>query len=536
MAEKESTVENYFLNRMKAAGLYYGDSLSELEIPDEILKKVSQDFATQYHVLPIKEENGILSLATDTQQAFKQRRQIEQQLKQNVRLILATEENVRLALLKFYQISSYRKSGSMIRHSVEVDMTPLKGVINTILQTAAREGASDIHIRPNTRNVAVIFRINGHMYDETDRFKISAADAMNVTNLIKQMDESGNMDIAKTNMPNEGSFFTTHGAQEIFVRMESMPIGNEGEWQYLNLRLLPQAGANSQAKRLDDIGYTKEDLEVIKRTLYKNATGLFINSGPTGAGKTTSLYAQIYYVLDTAGEQLHVITIDDPIEIREEQFTQVQVRKAINEAISLTDNKILTASLRADPDIILYNEIRDSQGATVAMQASTTGHKVFSTVHASDCIRTISRLLDLDVSRSTLLSELRLIISQRLVATLCPYCSVPHELTEEEKGVLSEKEIQFLMADGGIRQRGNPEAVRLCPHCNHGITGRTAIAEYVVFNTDIRDALLHQKSFADIQSTLRRFGYKSMWEKGLEMVKHREIELSELIRVVGKEE
>ena len=337
-------------------------------------------------------------------------------------------------------------------------------------------------------------------------------------------------------MPNEGSFFTTHGAQEICGRMESRPIGNEGEWQYINLRLLPQAGVNSHAKRLDDIGYTKEDLEVIKRTLYKNATGLFINSGPTGAGKTTSLYAQIYYVLDTAGEQLHVITIDDPIEIREERFTQVQVRKAINEAISLTDNKILTASLRADPDIILYNEIRDSQGATVAMQASTTGHKVFSTVHASDCIRTISRLLDLDVSRSTLLSELRLIISQRLVATLCPYCSVPHELTDEERGVLSEKEIHYLMEGGGIRQRGNPEAVRLCPHCNHGITGRTAIAEYVVFNTDIRDALLHQKSFADIQSTLRRFGYKSMWEKGLEMVKHREIELSELIRVVGKEE
>ena len=356
MAEKESTVENYFLNRMKSAGMYYADSLSELEIPDEVLRKVSQDFAMQYHVLPIKEENGILSLATDTQQAFKQRRQIEQQLKQNVRLILATEENVRLALLKFYQISSYRKSGSMIRHSVEVDMTPLKGVINTILQTAAREGASDIHIRPNTRNVAVIFRSNGHMYDETDQFKISAADAMNVTNLIKQMDESGNMDIAKTNMPNEGSFFTTHGSQEIFVRMESMPIGNEGEWQYINLRLLPQAGANSQTKRLDDIGYTKEDLEVIKRTLYKNATGLFINSGPTGAGKTTSLYAQIYYVLETANELLHVITIDDPIEIREEQFTQVQVRKAINEAISLTDNKILTASLRADPDIILYNE------------------------------------------------------------------------------------------------------------------------------------------------------------------------------------
>lgn len=535
MPDNETLVENYFLLRMKEAGLYYGTSLSELELPDDLLQKVTNDLAMQYHILPIDDADGKLVLVTDTQQSFKQRTQIEQQLRRKVRLLLAAEENVRLALLKFYQITNYQQIGTIQRHTVETDMTPLKGKLNTILQTAAREKASDIHIRPNSTNVAVFFRINGHIYDETQRFGIAATEAGNVTNLLKQMDNSGNMDIAKTNMPNEGSFFTTHGGQDIFVRMETLPIGNEGDWQYINLRLLPQAGINSQAKRLDDIGYTPEDLAVIKNALYKNATGLFINSGPTGAGKTTSLYAQIYYVLDTAGEELHVITIDDPIEIREERFTQVQVRKASNEAISLTDNKILVASLRADPDIILYNEIRDSQGATVAMQASTTGHKVFSTVHASDCIRTISRLLDLDVSRTTLLSELRLIISQRLVARLCPYCSRPHTLTQEELAVLSKDELAALSAVE-IRERGDTEAVRLCPHCNHGIIGRTAIAEYVVFNTQIRDALLHQKSFADIQDTLKRFHYRSMWEKGLEMVKRQEIELSELIRVVGKED
>ena len=259
---------------------------------------------------------------------------------------------------------------------------------------------------------------------------------------------------------------------------------------------------------------------------------MFLNSGPTGAGKTTSLHAEIHYVLDSVQEPLNVIEIAEPIEIYEDDFTQVQVRKAANETLNLTAEKILVASLRSDPDIILYNEIRNSTDATVAMQASNTGHRVFSTVHAADCTRTISRLLDFDISKITLLSELKLIISQRLVATLCPYCSQPHTLTEKERRLLTPREME--QVEGRLREKGSAADIQACRHCNHGYSGRTAIAEYVIFNTEIRDALLHQRSFGEIQEVLRKNNFRSMWEKGIDMAMQGKIELDELIHVVGK--
>ena len=332
-----------------------------------------------------------------------------------------------------------------------------------------------------------------------------------VTNLIKLMDDSHNVDIMRTNMPNEGSFYLHRGTQNIFVRMETLPVGTVGQ-EKINLRLLPQASRNRSAKKtLDSIGYTHEDLAGIKAALFKNSSGMFLNSGPTGSGKTTALHAEIHYVLDSIKEPLNVIEIAEPIEIYEDDFTQVQVRKAANEDQNLTAEKILIASLRSDPDIVLYNEIRNATDATVAMQASNTGHRVFSTVHAADCVRTISRLLDFDISKTTLLSELKLIISQRLVATLCPHCSRPHKLTEEERRILT------------------------CGHCRQGYSGRTAVAEFVVLDTELRDRLLNQRSFGEIYDVLKTKGYRTMWEKGLDMAVKGQIELGELIHVVGKE-
>ena len=260
---------------------------------------------------------------------------------------------------------------------------------------------------------------------------------------------------------------------------------------------------------------------------------MFLNSGPTGSGKTTALHAEIHYVLDSIKEPLNVIEIAEPIEIYEDNFTQVQVRKAANEDQNLTAEKILIASLRSDPDIVLYNEIRNATDATVAMQASNTGHRVFSTVHAADCVRTISRLLDFDISKTTLLSELKLIISQRLVATLCPHCSRPHKLTEEERRILTPEEIDYV--EGHLMERGTPQDIKACGHCRQGYSGRTAVAEFVVLDTELRDRLLNQRSFGEIYDVLKTKGYRTMWEKGLDMAVKGQIELGELIHVVGKE-
>lgn len=532
MADNSDSIRNYFLDQMKAANLYCEEDMSMMEIGPDVLEMVNREQAARYHILPLRLENDKLVLATDTNQTFKEQLQLDRELQQTTKLLLADEENLRLALLKFYQISNYRQVGQQ-KQEIDVDMTPLKGAINEMLQDAAKQKASDIHMLPGELGFRVNFRVNGHMIDVSHEHVFHEKQIQNVTTLIKLMDESGNTDIMQKNMPNEGSFYLHRGNQDIFIRMETLPVGTDG-LEKINLRLLPQAGRSASKKTLDDIGYTPEDLRVIKSVLYRNSTGLFLNSGPTGAGKTTSLHGQIHYVLDNVGEALNVIEIAEPIEIYEPAFTQVQVRKASNEALSLTAEKILEAALRSDPDIILYNEIRNATDATVAMQASNTGHRVFSTVHAADCIRTISRLLDFDISKTTLLSELKLIISQRLVATLCPHCSKPHVLTEKERFLLTPEEIK--LADGKLREKGSLADIQNCPaHCNHGHSGRTAVAEYVIFNMDIRDALLHQRSFNEIKAVLQKNKFRSMWDKGLEMAAQGRIELEELIRVIGRE-
>ena len=533
-----------FIEEMKAANLFYKEDLAIAEIDETLLAVIPETLAVRYHILPVSRADERLVLVTDTHQTYKDRAEVEKELGETIKLILTTEENLRAGLLRFYQIKSFKQLSGPGRSFVDTADSPLRSSIVSMLQSAARGGASDIHLLPYSGGIYVRFRIHGHLYDVTDAYNFPETAASNIISLIKQFDDSGNMDQTRTNMPNEGSFSIPLGTDEIFVRMETVPInGGTDNMEEVALRLLPQSSAKSGARlTLENIGYTEEDLRHIKRMLYKSATGLFINSGPTGAGKTSSLYAQINHLLDAFREHMNVVTIDDPIEIREERFTQVQVRIVEdNEKASLTADKILVSALRLDPDIILYNEIRNATDARAALRASTTGHRVFSTVHAADCIATISRLLDLDIPRTMLLSELRMIISQRLVARLCPYCSKPHQLTEEERIVFTGEELERLeqgIASGEYRllERGSIEDVSKCEHCNHsGYKGRFAIAEVLEFNMDIRDALLRPPKFSEIQELLQRHGFRTIWQKGMDIVVRGEIELWELIRVLGKE-
>lgn len=527
---------HYFTDKLQLSGQYTEQDISQMEIPDEILKIIPEDIILQYHVIPFSADGDgdekKLLLFTDTELTFKRRAVLEGELGRKVKLVSVQEENLRLGLIKFYGIQNFRSTNQM-RQNIETDMTPLKGAINAMLQDAARCKASDIHMLPQFQGYRVVFRINGHPYDVTEQHNFTEGQMTNVANLIKQMDTSGSADIMRTNMPNEGSFYISHGGQDIFIRLETLPVGNGNEsLETMIIRLLPQASKKiSDKKTLDDIGYTANDLRMIKQVLYRNSTGLFLNSGPTGSGKTTSLHAEIHYVLDNINEPLNVIEIAEPIEIYEDNFTQVQTRRTTNEATNLPADKILEASLRCDPDIILFNEIRNANDAKVAVQASNTGHMVFSTVHAADVSRTILRLLDFDVSKITLLSELKLIISQRLVARLCPYCKKPHVLTEQERNELSKQEIT--QCNGKLFERADPLTAGQCQHCNNGLIGRTAIAEYVVFNNEIRDALLGQHSFSSIMEILRKNGFQSMWEKGWQLAIQGEIALDDLIHAVG---
>lgn len=530
--------DEYMFSRMKEVGAYFEDNLCDIDLPESIAAKVPRSLITKYHLMPVRMENGTLVIVTDYEQPFKITNIISQSVGSPIKLMVTDRENLKMGLLKHYGITSYQKTvvGSY-RGSDDLsdaDATPLKMKVEQMIQDAAVEKASDIHLLPYDGGIYVSFRVNGHMRDYTERYAFTAGQAGRVVNLVKQKDTSGQANVNVTNNTDGGSFHIQRDG-DIFVRFATVPVGaTENEMQKVNIRLLPQG---AQHVTLDQIGYAADDLNAIKSTLFKYPTGLFLNSGPTGAGKTTSLYAQMYYVYNLADEPLNVMTIDNPIEIREPKFTQMQVHYADAEMANLTEKKILKVCLRSDPDMFLYNEIRDEEDARVAIEASTTGHRVFSTVHAGNCVKTILRLLGLDVSRILLLSEIRMIISQRLVGVLCPHCSKPHILTEEEKSILNPEEIAKLTALGSnLKEKGSPEDWERCGQCDHGIKKRTAVAEYIVFNNVIRDALLKDQGFQSVVKTLKEHGFVSMWEKGLETVVKGEVALDEVIRIIGKEE
>jgi type II secretory ATPase GspE/PulE/Tfp pilus assembly ATPase PilB-like protein len=531
VSDLPSIEENYFLTALRKLGLFYEEDISSMKIDADILALVPKNVAAQYHMIPIFMDQDQLVVVTDEASFVMNKEPIEETIHNKVRPLLATEENVRSALFKHYEITGHAHILSGDNMDSGVDDTPLTSMVKEMIQDAAREHASDIHLLPFSEGIYVHFRINGHLVDYTNTYEFKAAEASNIVNIIKQMDTSATADPSRINLPDSGSWKMVHGDVPIFVRLATVPVGNENALQKVNLRLLPQ---DSKIIRLHDL-YLGEDLKTIRNTLYKSATGMFLNSGPTGSGKTTSLYAQIYDVLDMAGEPLNIMTIDDPIEIREERFTQVQVRNTQSESSDLSNAKIIKIGLRLDPDIFLYNEIRDKQDANVAIEASTTGHRLFSTVHASNCLKTITRLLDMDISKVSLLSELRMIISQRLVAVLCPHCSQSHILTEQERSILTNEEIAAL-EKADIKEKGSLEAQKACTHCRHGISGRVAVAEYVVFDMDLRDALMGQKGFREIYTILQEHHFKSMWEKGFDMVKSGRVELNEIVRVIGKED
>lgn len=541
MAEEEEILEeDQILQNIRKAGLYYEEDISEKNIPKDILDRVPSNLAGQYRMVPVSYEDGVLTVVTDSEETFRYMDQIAEKLHTPVQIQYAEEENVKMALLTYYNITNYRqilRVSSVQAQQQEVDTTPLKRKVNEMLNFAIDQGANDLHIQPYSNGVFVSMRINGFVEDVSDRYAFLPQDGPFIVNILKSMDKSGKADPTNINMPNEGRFDLVRGNLVVECRLETVPLGTVlNGMQKVDIRFMPQ---NQHIKTLENI-YSGSDLATIRRTLFKGGSGLFLISGPVGTGKSTALYACINYLWDQAfsfGHRLIVYTIENPIEILDERFTQVQVRLAQQEELSLTGQKALKAALRSDPDVILYGEIRDREDAEVAMKASQTGLKMFSTIHAGDSIRTINRLLDLDVSTMSLLAELKIIICQRLIGVLCPECSHEHHLTEEEKGVLTDDEIARLTAPGvKLMERGSKEEQARCPnHCQNGLIGRVAVPEYVVFDDELRDALLNMKDFRKVRSILKEHGFVSMWDKGLAMVGSGQAELADVIQKIGRD-
>lgn len=526
---------------MIAKGKYIDTSLVKLNISLSIISLVDKDIAQKYKLIPFRydKERKLLYIACNEEALLKQN-EIEDIFYKDIyipiKLILTDNYNLKEALKFYYEVDLNTQNVAYEIHESVEDNAPILNKVKNIIADAIEFGASDIHFLPykfnNHYSIKILYRINGKNVNHSTDYDFTENEIPRISMAIKRLDTSASSDMLRKNMPNKGSFLTKDKlGNDVDVRISTMPMVSGMEKVVLRLQQFL-----SKQKTLYDIGYLAKDIEIIKNQLKICPTGLFIITGPTGSGKTTTLHAQIGEVVKNADYEKIVVTIEDPVEIYNPNYCQVQIHETEDSATNFSSQKALQVILIQDPEIILYNEIRNKTDAETVIQAGATGHQVFTTLHANDCITAISRLLDLGVSKVSLLNQVNLISSQRLIGILCPHCQREYKLSESDKILLSEEEYN-LLSTIDLKQVGTVEQRNNCSHCNHtGYINRIAIVEYVLFNDDLKDILYHTSSMKEIKEALKKNKFISMWEKGLDYVVAGKTSLFELYNQIGNKD
>lgn len=527
--------------KMIDKGKYIDASLVKLNIPANIVALVDKNIAQKYKILPFNydEEHQTLYIVCN-EDALLEQDEIEDifstRLNATIKLVLTDNYNLKEALKYYYKVDLNTQSmAHEVQENIE-DNAPILNKVKNIIADAIEFGASDIHFLPykfnNCYSIKILYRINGKNVNHSADYDFTENEIPRISMAIKRLDTSASSDMLRKNMPNKGSFLTKDKlGNDVDVRISTMPMVSGMEKVVLRLQQFL-----SKQKTLYDIGYLSKDIDIIKNQLKICPTGLFIITGPTGSGKTTTLHAQIGEVVKNADYEKIVVTIEDPVEIYNPNYCQVQIHETEDNATNFSSQKALQVILRQDPEIILYNEIRNKTDAETVIQAGATGHQVFTTLHANDCITAISRLLDLGVSKVSLLNQVNLISSQRLIGILCPHCQREYKLSESDKILLSKEEYNRLSTID-LKQVGTVEQRNNCPHCNHtGYINRIAIVEYVLFNDDLKDILYHTSSMKEIKEALKKNKFISMWEKGLDYVVAGKTSLIELYNQIGNKD
>ena len=352
------------------------------------------------------------------------------------------------------------------------DDAPIIRLINALLAEAIRENASDVHIETFEKDLVVRFRVDGVMR-EVVRPKRELAPL-----LVSRIKVMARLDIAEKRIPQDGRISLRIGGREVDVRVSTMPASS-GERVVLRL-LDKQAGR----LKLESLGMDPETLSRLQGVVHK-PHGIFLVTGPTGSGKTTTLYASL---AELSAKTINILTVEDPIEYNLAGIGQTQV----NTKADMTFARGLRAILRQDPDVVMVGEIRDLETAEIAVQASLTGHLVMSTLHTNTAVGAVTRLADMGVEPFLLSSSLVGVLAQRLVRTLCPECRAPRPATPAELAFLKESSAQVYEAQG-------------CDHCGHtGFRGRTGIYELVVVDDTIRQLIHDRVSEQELTGYARR--------------------------------
>ncbi len=369
------------------------------------------------------------------------------------------------------------------------DDAPIIRYVNAIIFKASSERASDVHIEPYEDKLKVRFRVDGVLYDVASEEKAFQAA------IISRVKIMAGLNIAEKRLPQDGRIGLKIAGKDVDIRVSTVPT-QFGE--RIVMRLLDKAGA---VLDISHLGVEKRNLDTMLKLLSK-PNGIILVTGPTGSGKTTTLYACLTQINKP---DLNILTVEDPIEYQLDGIGQMQV----NPKIDFTFASGLRAILRQDPDVVMVGEIRDTETAEIAIQASLTGHLVLSTLHTNDSAGAVSRLLDMGVEPFLVSSSLLAVLAQRLVRRLCPECRVPYQISDEEL-----RELSLNPAEITNRQAFRPGTTS-CPRCQGtGYTGRLGIHELLIIDDEVRSQILQQVDSNTIKNSAIKRGFASLRADG----------------------
>jgi type IV pilus assembly protein PilB len=486
-------------------------NLSDIDIPPDVVEKVPAQMAKTYRIVPIQynKKRNELTIVLDNPDNFRATDDLSTLMGFKVTARVTNPKAVENALNKHYEtqeeninelISEIQGDTFLAEfdgrnQSIDLDelkelseSNPVKKLLNLVLLQAIRDKASDIHFEPFESEYKMRYRIDGVLYEMVPPPKYIAAA---LSSRIKVM---ANLDIAERRLPQDGRISLTVQGKPVDLRVSVLPT-MFGE--SVVLRVLDRSQVSFD---LEKLGLRQQDRELV-RQLIRKPNGIIIVTGPTGCGKTTTLYSAMNE-LNTVETKL--ITTEDPVEYDIDGLIQVQMKPDIG----LTFARCLRHILRQDPDVILVGEIRDLETAEIAAQASLTGHVVFTTLHTNDAPSSIARLLDLGVEPFLVTATLEGIVAQRLVRKICENCKTPFEPTE---GQLSELSLTPDDIKGKKFYYGKG-----CNKCNNtGYRGRTGIFEIMTFNDEIRDLIMHQASTNVLRAAGQKAGMRLLRDNGL---------------------
>jgi len=492
------------------AGMEYVE-LATLDIPADVIDKIPSQMANAYKVVPLEYDpvENKLVVALGSADNFRATDDLQTLMSFSVSAKIADPDQLSMALMKYYDVEP-ESIGEIINEiagddqlallqdrgeSIDLDTikemaeaNPVKRLVNMVLLEAIRNRASDVHFEPFETEFKMRYRIDGVLYEMLPPPK---SIAVAIASRIKVM---ANLDIAERRLPQDGRIELVVDGQPVDLRVAVLPtLFGES----VVLRVLDRSNVSLD---LDRIGFREDDLRVM-RQLISRPNGIVVVTGPTGSGKTTTLYAALNDLNDVSTK---ILTSEDPVEYDIDGLVQVQ----INADIGLTFVRCLRHFLRQDPDIILIGEMRDLETAEIAVQSSLTGHLVFSTLHTNDASSSIARLLDLGLEPFLITATLEGIVAQRLVRTICTRCKEEFKPTEEillEVGLKPEvlKDRTFFHGVG-------------CEYCRGtGYSGRQAIFEIMLLDDDIRDLIMKRASSGVLREAARKRGMRTLRESGL---------------------